>query len=103
MIDAAGNLLLILGLFCCCVSVLGVFRFRDTFQRIHAAAVADTLGMLCIFLGLGLICGLSMSTVKLMLVLLFSWIARPACSHLLARLRFLEGEEPEPGREEDAK
>ena len=40
-----GLVLLALGLFVCCVSVLGVFRFRYVLSRMHAASLADTMGL----------------------------------------------------------
>ena len=40
-----GLALLALGLFVCCVSVLGVFRFRYVLSRMHAASLADTMGL----------------------------------------------------------
>ena len=45
-------LFLLLGLFVLVSGVLGVFRFRQTLNRIHAAALIDTLGIASVFLGL---------------------------------------------------
>ena len=48
-----GLVLLALGLFVCCVSVLGVFRFRYVLSRMHAASLADTMGLFLVLFGAG--------------------------------------------------
>lgn len=78
-----------LGLFVVCVAALGLFRFRYVLNRMHAAAMVDTLGLLLILLGLVLLCGLSVLSVKLVLILLFVWLTSPVTSHLIANVELL--------------
>ena len=55
--------LLILGGLCFIVSsVVGVYRFRYVLNRMHAAALGDTLGILLIVLGLVVINGLNLTS-----------------------------------------
>ena len=49
--------LILLGTLVIAISILGLFRFRDALERIHAGAVTDTLGVLLILGGLILLCG----------------------------------------------
>ena len=79
-------LLMILSLFTVCTGVLGIFRFRDTLQRMHAAAVNDTLGLLLALCSLAVAEGFTFTSLKFALVLIFLWIASPVSSHLIARL-----------------
>jgi len=76
---AAGVLSLVTG-------VLGVYRFRDTMQRMHAAAVNDTLGLFLCAASVILAEGISFTSVKILLVVVFLWIASPMSSHLIAQM-----------------
>ncbi|MBQ9251880.1 MAG: monovalent cation/H(+) antiporter subunit G [Clostridia bacterium] len=78
--------LMVLSLFTLCTGVLGVFRFRDTLQRMHAAAVNDTLGLLLAVCSLVLAQGADFTSLKLILVVVFLWVASPVSSHLIAQL-----------------
>ena len=79
-------LFLLLGLFVLVSGVLGVFRFRQTLNRIHAAALIDTLGIASVFLGLIIAEGLTLVSLKLFAVTAFLWLTSPVSSHLIARM-----------------
>lgn len=68
------------------VSVFGVFRIRYVLNRLHAAAIGDSLGMPLIAAGLAALYGWSPATVKLVCVVALFWLASPVCSHLLSSL-----------------
>ena len=74
------------GILVVAVSVFGVYRFRYVLNRMHVAALGDTLGVSLILLGLIVARGLSAVSLKLLLVIVFFWIASPTASHLIARL-----------------
>lgn len=85
-------------------TVVGLFRYKYVLNRIHAAALTDTLGVLGILLGLVVLCGWSVLSVKLVLIIVFMWMAGPISTHLLAKMELLtnagidadaEGEEGE--------
>ena len=59
----------------------------------HAAALGDTLGILFVILGLILIRGFSVDSLKLFLVILFFWIASPVSGHMLSRLEVMTNED----------
>ena len=75
-----------LGLFFVLSAVFGIYRFRFVLNRIHAAALTDTMGVFCILLGMILLSWDLAFFPKLLLLLLFLWIGSPLTSHLLARL-----------------
>lgn len=68
------------------VSTLGVFRIRYVLNRLHAAAIGDSLGMPLVAAGLAVLYGWSWTSLKLALVVILFWLASPVCSHLLASL-----------------
>ena len=78
--------LLVAGLCVMCVGVYGVFRFRYAANRMHAAALNDTLGAGLCLLGLAVSAPDWFTAAKLMLVAAFLWISSPVSSHLLCRL-----------------
>ena len=74
------------GLFVLISGVVGVFRFRYALNRIHAAALGDTLGIGLMILGVMVAEGFSVITLKLLVVMLFLWLTSPVASHLIGRM-----------------
>ena len=74
------------GLFMFITAAIGVNRFRRALNRIHAAAMGDTLGILFMILGLVIWNGFGFASLKLLLVVLFFWIASPVAGHMISRL-----------------
>lgn len=70
------------------VALIGLLRFDFALNRIHAAAMADTLALLLFLLGVILACGWSAVVWKLALVLLLQWCTAPLVSHMLAKLEY---------------
>ena len=52
MSKIVGVLFVLLGIFVFAVAVLGLYRFHYTLNRMHAAALADTLGTALVMIGL---------------------------------------------------
>ncbi len=82
-------LLMGFGLFAILVSAIGLFRFHNILNRIHSAAVTDTVGVLCVLGGLALLQGLTLGTLKLGIIVVFMWLAGPVVTHLIAKTEFL--------------
>lgn len=78
--------LLLAGIFIMLIGTIGVFKFHYVLNRMHAAAMNDTLGILFILLGLAIRNGLTFSSIKLLLVVAFLWLASPVCSHIVGKL-----------------
>ena len=81
-----GLAVFLFGLFVLFTAVLGLFRFDYVLNRMHAAAVGDTLGLFCILIGLILFHGWSLSAAKTLLILVFLWLTSPVASHLIAEM-----------------
>lgn len=77
------------------VATIGVYRFKFVLNRMHAAAMGDTLGILFILLGLIIKSGFSFVSAKLLLIIVFFWLASPVCSHLVSSLEVTTNEELE--------
>lgn len=81
-----GVCLIILGISIFFSQIVGVFRFHYVLNRMHAAAMGDTLGLSACLVGLMIMNGFNFTTVKLMLVIAFLWMASPVASHLISQL-----------------
>ena len=81
-----GTGMLLLGLFTFVVQILGVFKFKYVLNRMHAAAMGDTLGIGISLIGLMILSGFNFTTLKMGLVVVFLWCASPVSSHLISRL-----------------
>ena len=77
---------MILGVAAILLSVLGVFKFRFVMNRMHCAAITDTMGALCIIISLAIATGGLSSIVKLAIILCLAWIGSPISSHLVGRM-----------------
>ena len=78
--------LLISGLIILMTAVFGVYKFDYVLNRMHAAAMGDTLGLLFCLLGLTVSAPNVFTALKLLLIISFLWMASPVSSHLIARL-----------------
>jgi multicomponent Na+:H+ antiporter subunit G len=85
---------IVLGFFFLVIAAVGAVRLPDFYTRSHAIAVTDTLGTLLILGGLALNFGFQFTTAKLILVILFIYIANPAITHILVRAALRAGLKP---------
>ena len=88
----AGTGLLLMGLGVFLLELFGVYTFKYVLNRMHAAAMGDTLGLGASLTGLILLSGFTVTSVKMALVLLFLWLASPVSSHLISRLEVVTNE-----------
>ena len=77
------------------IQTFGVFKLNYALNRMHAAAMGDSLGIMMIVLGMMVIYGISFASLKLLTVLVVFWFASPVCSHLLAKLEVSTNEQIE--------
>lgn len=88
----AGVSLLLGGLFIFVVQLAGVFKFKFVLNRMHAAAMGDTLGIGISMAGLMILSGFNFTSLKMALIIVFLWMASPVASHLIARLEVTTNE-----------
>ena len=77
---------MLVGLFVCCVGVYGVFKLKYAANRMHAASLNDTMGISLCLVGLAISAPDVFTALKILLVVVFLWLASPVASHLLCRL-----------------
>lgn len=90
-----GTVILFLGLVIFALEMIGVFRFQYVLNRMHAAAMGDTLGIGVSLIGLMIFSGWNFVTLKIGLIVIFLWCASPVSSHLITRLEMTTNEKLE--------
>jgi multicomponent Na+:H+ antiporter subunit G len=85
VLDIVSWVALLAGGFLIITGGIGLVRFPDLYTRMHAASVTDTGGAGLVLFGLMLQAGLTLVTVKLVLILWFLLFTGPVASHVLAK------------------
>ena len=85
---------ILLGAFFLFIGSIGVIRLPDFFSRSHATSKSDTLGIMLIIAGMIFYEGISLNSLKLMVILLFIALTNPVASHALTRAAFKFGIKP---------
>ncbi|MBR2045187.1 MAG: monovalent cation/H(+) antiporter subunit G [Agathobacter sp.] len=90
-----GIAFIIMGLLVFVIQLIGVFKFKYVLNRMHAAGMGDTMGISLCLLGTMFLYGWGFTTLKVVLIAAFLWLASPVSSHLIARLEVTTNEELE--------
>ena len=73
------------GLFFMAVTAIGLIRLPDFYARTHAVSKTETLGIGLVLVGLALYEGATLVSLKIILGLVFIFIANPVAAHVLTR------------------
>lgn len=84
LFDGLSWALLMGGCFFIITGGVGLLRLPDVYTRMHASGVSDTMGAGMFLGGLMVQGGLSMVTVKLLLILIFILFTSPTATYALA-------------------
>ena len=91
----AGGLFLVAGLIIFLLQMIGVYKMKYVLNRMHAAAMGDSLGLACSVIGIVILNGLNFVSLKMLLVLVFMWFSSPVSSHLIAKLEVITKDDKE--------
>ncbi len=70
------------------IAVYGVYKFRFCMNRMHAAAIGDTMGLLLGALGLIILKGFTWFSLKMLIVVIFLWMTSSVASHVIMRMEY---------------
>ncbi len=82
------------GLFFFTTATLGLLRFPDFFSRLHATGKGDTLAVFLSLIGLGIYEGFSLTSLKIVFIAVFMFLAQPTATHAISRAGFRSGLKP---------
>jgi multicomponent Na+:H+ antiporter subunit G len=89
----SGGLLLI-GLLFVLAGVVGVLRLPDFYARLHATSKCDTLGLGFMVAGVALHTGLTLTTGKILLLIVLVAVVNATAAHALGRAAYRSGLAP---------
>ena len=92
--DIVSWVCLIAGSVFCVIGGIGLLRLPDFFSRTHGAGITDTLGAALVLIGLMFQAGLTLVTVKLVMILIILWLTSPTSTHAIAKAAILSGLKP---------
>lgn len=91
MIELVAYVLLGIGAACALIGAMGILRFPDVYNRIHAQTVVVVGGVIVMLLGAGVLEGFSSYTLKALIIALFLFLTNPVGSHAIARAAHKSG------------
>ncbi|MHC1588586.1 MAG: monovalent cation/H(+) antiporter subunit G [Methermicoccaceae archaeon] len=94
VIDVIATVLMGVGAFFMITGAVGLLRFPDFYTRLHATGKCDTLGEVLIIAGCMVYEGFSFITIKLLLLMVFIFIANPVGTHAIMKAAYLTGVKP---------
>lgn len=86
---------IIIGLFVFLCATFGVFRLKYVMNKMHAAALGDTMGLFMIVLGLIILSSNVFIIAKFILIILFFWLTSPIATHMIAKVELLTNKDAE--------
>ena len=81
-----GTAFLLCGLAIFIIEIFGNYRFGYVLNRMQAASIGDSFGIVLCLVGMRFYFGWSLSCLKLLFVEIFLWCSSPVSSHLVAKL-----------------
>ena len=82
------------GFFFFLAATVGLLRFPDFFCRLHATGKGDTLAVLLSLIGLSVYEGFSLTSLKILFIAVFMFLAQPTSTHAISRAAMRCGLEP---------
>jgi len=85
VVDLATAVILLVGLFFMLIGAVSLHRFPDAYNRLHGASICVTLGLTGMLLAAAVELASGAVISKALMTLVFSFVATPIGSHLLAK------------------
>lgn len=91
MIELFAYVLLAVGSACALIGSMGIVRFPDVYNRLHANTVVVVGGAVMTIIGTGILYGLNVFTLKTLVIALFLFLTNPVGAHAIARAAHRSG------------
>lgn len=79
------------GAFFLLASAIGMLRLPDFYCRLHASGNSETLGVMLSFMGLVIYDGLTLTSLKMIMIFLLIFLGNPIGTHILSKAAYKSG------------
>ena len=79
------------GAFFLLASAIGMLRLPDFYCRLHASGNSETLGVMLSFMGLVIYEGLTLTSLKMIMIFLLIFLGKPIGTHILSKAAYKSG------------
>ena len=79
------------GAFFLLASAIGMLRLPDFYCRLHAPGNSETLGVMLSFMGLVIYEGLTLTSLKMIMIFLLIFLSNPIGTHILSKAAYKSG------------
>lgn len=79
------------GAFFLLASAIGMLRLPDFYCRLHASGNSETLGVMLSFMGLVIYEGLTLTSLKMIMIFLLIFLSNPIGTHILSKAAYKSG------------
>ena len=86
--EIIAGIFMLAGFFFFFTATVGLLRLPDFYSRMHATGKGDTLAALFSLIGLAVYEGFSITSVKIVLIAVFLFLAQPTATHAISRAAF---------------
>lgn len=69
------------------ISIFGTFRFDYSLNRMHSAAMCDTLILMLFITGLIIASGINIISLKFLFIVIIQWCTSPVVSHIFVKTK----------------
>ena len=98
LIEGLSWIFIVSGGFFAIVGAFGSLRFPDFWSRLHAASISESAGVILLLVGVCLQAGLTLITVKLLIIGVFLLITGPTATHAVANAAYVTRLRPKEGK-----
>lgn len=79
------------GAFFLLASAIGMLHLPDFYCRLHASGNSETLGVMLSFMGLVIYEGLTLTSLKMIMIFLLIFLGNPIGTHILSKAAYKSG------------
>ena len=79
------------GAFFLLASAIGMLRLPDFYCRLHASGNSETLGVMLSFMGLVIYEGLTLTSLRMIMIFLLIFLGNPIGTHILSKAAYKSG------------
>lgn len=71
------------------ISIFGTFRLKYSLNRMHSAAMCDSLVLMLFIAGLVIASGINVISLKILFIVFVQWCASPLVAHIFVKTKYL--------------